>query len=82
MDKRKEKTINTIYNAFANLMREKDYDDITIQDLLEEASISRSTFYSHYKTKDELLLSISNHIFEHVFSKTLQEEKTHDFQKI
>lgn len=41
MDKRKEKTINAIYNAFANLIREKDYDDITIQDLLEEASISR-----------------------------------------
>ena len=35
MDKRKEKTINAIYNAFANLIREKDYDDITIQDLLE-----------------------------------------------
>ena len=81
MDKRKEKTINAIYNAFANLIREKDYYDITIQDLLEEASISRSTFYSHYKTKDELLLSISNHLFEHVFSKTLQEEKTHDFSK-
>lgn len=81
MDKRKEKTINVIYNAFAKLIREKDYDDITIQDLLDEASISRSTFYAHYKTKDELLLSISNHIFEHVFSKTLQEEKTHDFSK-
>ena len=81
MDKRKEKTINAINNAFAKIIKEKDYDDITIQDLLEEASISRSTFYAHFKTKDELLLSISNHIFEHVFSKTLQEEKTHDFSK-
>ena len=82
MDKRKEKTINTIYNAFANLMREKDYDDITIQDLLEEASISRSTFYSHYKTKDELLLSISNHIFEHVFLELCKKRKHMIFQKI
>ena len=81
MDKRKEKTINVIYDAFAKLIRKKDYDDITIQDILDETSISRSTFYAHYKTKDELLLSISNHIFEHVFSKTLQEEKTHDFSK-
>ena len=30
MDKRKEKTINAIYNAFANLIREKDYYDITM----------------------------------------------------
>ncbi len=81
MDKRSEKSINAIYDAFANLINKKDYDDITIQDVLDEASISRSTFYAHYKTKDELLLSVSNHIFEHVFSKTLREEKTHDFSK-
>ncbi len=81
MDKRSEKTVDAIYKAFASLINKKDYDDITIQDLLDEASISRSTFYAHYKTKDELLLSISNHIFDHVFSKSLQEEKTHDFSK-
>lgn len=51
MDKWKEKTINAIYNAFANLIREKDYDDITIQDLLEEASISRWTL-SWLKSQD------------------------------
>lgn len=81
MDKREEKTINLINRAFAKLINEKDYNDITIQNILDESKISRSTFYAHYKTKDELLLSISNHIFEHVFSKSLQEEKTHDFSK-
>ena len=81
MDKREEKTIEAIRNAFAKLINEKDYEEITIQDILEEANISRSTFYAHYKTKDDLLLSISNHILEHVFSRSLQEEKTHDFSK-
>ena len=81
MDKREEKTIEAIRNAFAKLINEKDYEGITIQDILDEANISRSTFYAHYKTKDDLLLSISNHIFEHVFSHSLQEEKTHDYSK-
>ena len=81
MDKREEKTINRIHNSFARLINEKDYDEITIQDILNGANISRSTFYAHYKTKDELLLSVSEHIFNHVFSKTLEEEKTHDFSK-
>ena len=81
MDKREEKTINKIHSSFVKLVNEKDYDSITIQDILDDSGISRSTFYSHYKTKDELLLNISNHIFEHVFSKTLEEEKTHDFSK-
>lgn len=81
MDKREEKTIALVRKAFAELINERDYDDITIQDILDKSGISRSTFYAHYKTKDDLLLSISNHLFEHVFSHSLQEEKTHDYSK-
>ncbi len=81
MDKREEKTLNAVHQAFTKLINEKDYDDITIQEILNYSGISRSTFYAHYKTKDDLLISISNHIFEHVFSHSLQEEKTHDFSK-
>ena len=81
MDKREEKTLEKIHNSFTKLINEKDYEDITIQDILDDANISRSTFYAHYKTKDELLASVSKHIFNHVFSKTLEEEKTHDYSK-
>ena len=81
MDKREEKTLAKIHNSFSKLINEKDYGDITIQDILDDCNVSRSTFYAHYKTKDELLLSVSSHIFNHVFSKSLEEEKTHDFSK-
>ena len=81
MDKRIEKTIDNIYKAFTNLINNKDYDDITIQDILNESNVGRATFYTHFKTKDELLLRISKDIFEHVFSHSLQEEKSHDFSK-
>lgn len=81
MDKRQEKTLNAIYDAFAKLINNKDYDEITIQDILDESNISRSTFYSHFKEKNDLLLSVSKHIFDHVFSHSLKEEKTHDFSK-
>ena len=79
MDKRQEKSIQTIYESFTSLINKKKYDDITIQDILNEGHISRSTFYAHFKTKDELLLKISGNIFDHVFSHSLKEEKTHDF---
>ena len=81
MDKRQEKTLKAIYDAFAKLINNKDYDDITIQDILDEANVGRSTFYCHFKTKNDLLLKISNDIFNHVFSNSLKEEKTHDFSK-
>ena len=72
MDKREEKTLYKIHNSFVKLINEKDYNEITIQDILDDSKVSRSTFYAHYKTKDELLLSVSNHIFEHVFSKIIK----------
>ena len=81
MDKRQEKTLQAIYQAFEKLINEKSYEEITIQDILDEAHIGRSTFYCHFKTKDELLSRISNDIFTHVFSTSLKEEKTHDFSK-
>lgn len=79
MDKREEKSIKAIHQAFVELVNEKRYEDIVIQDILDKSGVSRSTFYSHFKTKDDLLIDISNHIFEHVFSKTLEEETSHDF---
>ena len=81
MDKRQEKTIKAIYDAFTKLINNKDYDEITIQDILDESSVGRSTFYCHFKTKNDMLLKISNDIFEHFFSNSLKEEKSHDFSK-
>ena len=81
MDKRILKTEKAVYEAFGNVLTRKSYYDITIEDILKESNVSRSTFYAHYKTKDELLHSITDHIFEHVFSHSLSEEATHDFSK-
>ena len=81
MDKRTIKTLDAIYDAFTTLINSKDYDDITIQDILDLSNVGRSTFYTHFKTKNDLLSKVSQDIFEHVFSHSLQEEKSHDFSK-
>ena len=81
MNKKIERTISSIYDGLTKCLKEKPYDEITIQDILDASSVSRSTFYAHFKTKNELLVSVCTHIFEHVFSHTLKEEKTHDFSK-
>ena len=81
MDKRTEKTLIAIYEAFTKLINTMDYNEITIQNILDESNVGRSTFYTHFKTKNDLLLKISQDIFDHVFSHSLQEEKSHDFSK-
>jgi AcrR family transcriptional regulator len=46
----------SLTHALVLLVLEKRYDAITVQDLLDRAEVGRSTFYSHYRGKDDLLL--------------------------
>lgn len=79
MDKRVRKTDAAIYKAFGAALKEKEYSEISVEDILQRAKISRSTFYAHFKTKDDVLDSLLRNIFHHVFSHSLQEEASHDF---
>lgn len=79
MDRRQKKTRQAVYDAFTRLLEKKSYSNITVQEILDEANIGRSTFYAHFETKDELLRALCAEIFEHVFSEDLEKEKTHDF---
>lgn len=50
------RTKQALIQALVELVLEKRYDGITIQDLLDRADVGRSTFYAHYRGKDDLLL--------------------------
>ena len=79
MDRRQKRTRQAVFQAFTRLLEHKGYGHITVQEIIDEANIGRSTFYSHFETKDELLKALCTEIFEHVFSEDLNKEKTHDF---
>lgn len=55
MDRRVQRTRETLHHALISLMIEKGFDAITIQDLLDRANVGRSTFYAHYTGKEDLL---------------------------
>jgi AcrR family transcriptional regulator len=55
MDRRVARTRNALHDALMSLVLKKGYDTVTIQDIIDEADVGRSTFYSHYGGKDELL---------------------------
>ena len=79
MDRRIQKTRAAIFDAFNRLLSRKSYPKITIQDIIEEADIGRSTFYAHFETKDDLLQAMCRDLFNHIFSDDLRAEETHDF---
>ncbi len=80
MDRRIRRTKQAIFDAFDKLVTKKDYAKISVQDIIDEADIGRSTFYEHFETKDELLRAKCTQLFEHVFSP-FGGEKTHEFPR-
>ncbi|MEU4313779.1 TetR/AcrR family transcriptional regulator [Nocardia sp. NPDC024068] len=55
-DRRVRRTRDALHAALIGLMMERAYDRITVSDVIERANIGRSTFYAHYRDKDELLV--------------------------
>jgi AcrR family transcriptional regulator len=53
--RRVERTRRALRSALANLLRTRDYDALTVNDILAEADVGRSTFYAHFSGKDDLL---------------------------
>jgi AcrR family transcriptional regulator len=59
-DLRVIKTKNMLYTTLISLMREKRFEEIKVSDICSQALINRSTFYSHYNDKYELLADYIN----------------------
>jgi AcrR family transcriptional regulator len=56
-DRRIQRTRALLHEALGSLIREKPYDRISVTEILDRAKVSRSTFYIHFRDKDELLTS-------------------------
>jgi AcrR family transcriptional regulator len=56
-DRRISRTRRLMHEALMSLIVEKGYEAVTVQDILDRADVGRSTFYAHFRDKDELLLS-------------------------
>jgi len=56
-DRRVRRTRRVLRDALFELIFEKGYDRVTVQDVLDRADVGRSTFYAHYRDKEALLLA-------------------------
>lgn len=57
MDRRAARTRRALHGALMSLILRKGYEAITVQDIIDEADVGRSTFYAHYTGKEDLLRS-------------------------
>ncbi|EHJ52485.1 TetR/AcrR family transcriptional regulator [Streptococcus macacae] len=77
---KKEKTKKALEEAMANLLKEESFNTITITQLTHAAHLSRSSFYTHYKDKYEMIDKYQQSLFnklEYIFDKnSTKQDKT------
>lgn len=56
VDRRVRRTRRALRQALLDLMDEKGYDEVTVEEITSRADIGRTTFYLHYRAKQDLLL--------------------------
>ena len=72
-------TRQRIFDAFARLFARENYADITVSQIASEATIGRSTFYDHYRSKEDLLDDLCADTFHHIASGSRNTLRDHGF---
>lgn len=73
MDKRKEKSQKLILDAFMTLLKKKDFDKISMNDIAQLANINRGTIYLNFMDKYDIL----NHVIDHTLSEAIEKCETY-----
>jgi AcrR family transcriptional regulator len=77
MDRRQRKTREAIFGAFTELLSKKDFNQITVGEIIAAADVGRATFYSHFETKDFLLKEFCEELFCHLFDSENNDHSGH-----
>lgn len=70
-DRRVQRTHKQLQQALIELIDKHDYDAITVQEIVDRADVGRTTFYEHYRSKDDLFMSCHEAVvseFHHIHS--------------
>jgi AcrR family transcriptional regulator len=68
LDPRVKRTRALILRSFEDLLAEKNFESISVQDVTEKAQINRATFYAHFPDKYALL----DHSISHMFKQEIE----------
>jgi AcrR family transcriptional regulator len=74
-DRRSQRTRQLLSEALVQLLQEKEYSTITVNDIIERANVGRSTFYAHYRDKDDLFLDQLDRVIEFLNQQSPHQEE-------
>lgn len=85
VDRRVRRTKRMFRDAFIKLLEKKDYNHITVTDIVEYADYNRATFYLHYKYKEDLAEEVVDSMLNdliYAFRFPYQKRKHSDLSQI
>ncbi len=62
-DPRVARSTSALGLALIDLVTERDFSEITVQNILDRAGVGRTTFYAHYRNKEDVLHTSFEHLF-------------------
>ncbi len=80
MDRRQRKTREAIFGAFTELLSVKNYNAISVQEIIDLADVGRATFYAHFETKDFLLKELCEELFKHIVNSANDTEESNRYK--
>ena len=67
--RRVARTKAAIEDAFVQLVLERGYERVAVEDIADRADLARATFYSHFPNKEAVLFSVSSRLVEDLMQR-------------
>ncbi len=72
IDLRVKKTYIALYGSFEELSKTKDFGDITVNEICDNAMVSKGTFYKHFTDKYDFLSFLINNVFKDYINRAFE----------
>lgn len=80
-DPRTIRTRQLIIDAFNELLVTKGFEQMTVKDITERATINRATFYAHFVDKYALLEEVLTELIERIMKESLEGIETEELSE-
>ena len=77
MNKRQLSAINTrqkLIDAALKIARETEFSNINVEDITREAQVAKGSFYTHFKSKEDIVREICREPFKHISEEIAQSQ--------